>query len=270
MGTIPDFTLPSNPSVTVRLREATVSDAIDFADIDLNQEEKATTLFLERLQAKETYTDPRTWTGEDRRLALYWYWLHTVKETDLPMTFECQHCGETHTMLVDMRAVAEGYTAIKGRAERDVEWAGPEGNFTVHPLTGADMEEIEMLRLKYLDAKKKGGDECGPARFLASRLRLLRVLRCVTFAGLSGENEEAKRKEQEKRLLAMKAAEMSVFAAKVFDALADMEHGLSCEYDEGRILLSTPPIPCPNAEGGEAATTALRFPFRTLDYIPGV
>ena len=30
MGFLPDFTLSSNPEITVRLREATVEDAIDF------------------------------------------------------------------------------------------------------------------------------------------------------------------------------------------------------------------------------------------------
>ena len=63
MGFLPDFTLSSNPEITVRLREATVEDAIDFSELDPAFEEEATTVFLDRMQAPEKYTDPRCWTG---------------------------------------------------------------------------------------------------------------------------------------------------------------------------------------------------------------
>ena len=41
-----EFTLPSNPERKVRLREATVADAIDFSSIDPDFEEEVTSLFL--------------------------------------------------------------------------------------------------------------------------------------------------------------------------------------------------------------------------------
>lgn len=44
MGFLPDFTLSSNPEITVRLREATVEDAIDFSELDPAFEEEATTV----------------------------------------------------------------------------------------------------------------------------------------------------------------------------------------------------------------------------------
>ena len=62
MGFLPDFTLSSNPEITVRLREATVEDAIDFSELDPAFEEEATTVFLDRMQAPEKYTDPRCTT----------------------------------------------------------------------------------------------------------------------------------------------------------------------------------------------------------------
>ena len=42
------FSLPSNPSKEIHLREATVADAIDFTGIDPDFEEEATTLFLNK------------------------------------------------------------------------------------------------------------------------------------------------------------------------------------------------------------------------------
>ena len=66
-----EFSLPSQPEKKIRLKEATVSDAIDFSGIDPDCEEQATTVFLERVQERDTYSDPRLWTGEDRRFALF-------------------------------------------------------------------------------------------------------------------------------------------------------------------------------------------------------
>ena len=54
-----EFSLPSQPEKKIRLKEATVSDAIDFSGIDPDCEEQATTVFLERVQERDTYSDPR-------------------------------------------------------------------------------------------------------------------------------------------------------------------------------------------------------------------
>ena len=62
---IAEFQLPSNPKVTVKLREATVAEAIDFSAVDPRAEETATTLFLNTVQ-EEPAVDAGLWTGEDR------------------------------------------------------------------------------------------------------------------------------------------------------------------------------------------------------------
>ena len=49
-----EFSLPSQPEKKIRLKEATVSDAIDFSGIDPDCEEQATTVFLERVQERDT------------------------------------------------------------------------------------------------------------------------------------------------------------------------------------------------------------------------
>lgn len=100
MGFLPDFTLSSNPEITVRLREATVEDAIDFSELDPAFEEEATTVFLDRMQAPEKYTDPRCWTAQDRRHALFMYRLHTEEYDSMPMAYFCTACQKEHAVSV--------------------------------------------------------------------------------------------------------------------------------------------------------------------------
>ena len=88
------FNLPSNPEVIVCLHEATVSDAIDFSSIDPECEEEATSLFLERVQEKESFSNPREWTGEDRRYALFMYFVNTTTYKTIPLTYKCSICGK--------------------------------------------------------------------------------------------------------------------------------------------------------------------------------
>ena len=145
MKTIPEITLPSNPSVTIRLRETTVADAIDFAGVQEGMEEAVTSLFLERLQDKATFTDPKKWTGEDRRLALFWYWMHTTDEFDPALSFECSVCGENHTVAVDLRQIANNYKVIQGKAERDVEFE--DGTVIVRPLSGKAWKQLKWYAL---------------------------------------------------------------------------------------------------------------------------
>ena len=88
---IPHFTLPSKPSIKISLKEATVSDLLDFADVDPEHEEEVTTLFLNRLQDKGTFVDSLEWSCDDRRFALFWYWLHTTDDCDVVITYICGH-----------------------------------------------------------------------------------------------------------------------------------------------------------------------------------
>ncbi len=83
-----EFSLPSNPKGNLRLREETVAEAIDFSSIDPDCEEEATSLFLEKVQEKETYTDPRQWTGEDRRYALFQYFVSTSTYRSIPLSYK--------------------------------------------------------------------------------------------------------------------------------------------------------------------------------------
>ena len=88
MGFLPDFTLSSNPEITVRLREATVEDAIDFSELDPAFEEEATTVFLDRMQAPEKYTAmPSSCTGCTRKNTTRCQWLTSARHVRKNMLF---------------------------------------------------------------------------------------------------------------------------------------------------------------------------------------
>lgn len=264
MGTIPDFQLPSNPSITVRMREATVADAIDFSGVAEHMEENATSLFLERIQGdKAKYSDPKKWTGEDRRFALLWYWLHVEKDHDVPLIFDCSLCGKKHTELIDFRELSNGYLPINGKPERDFEYGGKK--ITVHPLCGSDLEELELLRLSVRSIEAEYGADSGKFRQGKTRLAVMELI--LSFR-LSGEPQEKPREFREKYIEGMTMAEFETFSSMVADSVLDMRHGLECEISDGKTFLISPPVSCPDhpLEVGPR----LRIPFWTGDYIPSI
>lgn len=263
---IPPFSLPSSPTLKIRMREATVADAIDFADVDEGHEEEVTTLFLSRVQDGESFVHPEIWTGEDRRLALFWYWLHTEKDTAAPLKYDCQHCGEEHTFVCEFRDLAKRYTQIKGKAERELKINGEKA--FIRPLSGRDLEYLEKLRLELEVVGVEKGVNSGEFKKKAAELRFKKFLCHIHF---NRPDDDAKKfKEKSDKFLAMQGTEFTKIAQSVADHLEDMAHGLESEIaDDGQIYLLSPPHKCPNAEGKEAKTQ-LRVPFRNIDHIPGI
>ena len=140
---IAEFQLPSNPKVTVKLREATVAEAIDFSAVDPRAEETATTLFLNTVQ-EEPAVDAGLWTGEDRRFALFQYHLNTTQERTMPVTFTCPRCGGTHTVDVSLSQIMAGYRPMQGEPFREVVLDGH--NVRVMPPNGRGLELLERYR----------------------------------------------------------------------------------------------------------------------------
>jgi len=262
---IPEISLPSNPDRRICLREATVKDVIDFTDIDQGHEEQVTTLFLNRMQDHQdraTQLDAKMWTADDRRAILFWYWIHTAKDPSIALSYECDFCGETHSLLQDMRILGEGYRNLDGKPERELR-----NGMLVRPLTGEDMEFLERGRLSLGVAAEEHGEKSGAYRKKEAQIRLLRLLLCLHS---KEEPETLSRRVDatEKKILLMTTTEFGEMAEQVGDCLADMQHGLDTTMDElGTIYLFTPPHKCPNDEQKEAETR-LRVPFRDIDYIP--
>lgn len=249
---IPAFSLPSNPVKNIQLREATVADAIDFADVSEGHNEQVVSLFLNRVQHKELFYDSKLWTAEDRNLALYWYWMHTTKDPELPLTYDCEFCGKSHTWLLNMRIIGEHYKPIEGKPERDIECNGKK--FTVHALTGADMEDLELGALALELIAVQYGTDSGQYRKDAAKLKLRRFLKLI-------HADDA----IEKDILAMTSSDFDGMVSMVSNALDSMQHGLpDITYDDRGCYFLTPPHKCPEKEG----ETRLRVPFRPWDYIP--
>lgn len=270
-----EFALPSNPAVNVRLREATVQDAIDFSAIDPNCEEEATSLFLERVQEKETYSDPRTWTGEDRRFALFVYHLNTTTYKSVPLTYTCSECGKQHTEDVPLVDIMNGYTPMQGKPFREFPHEGH--NVIVRPLSGADLENIEKYRtdLEMTEARlandRLSNEERhhieGEVRAKRVRMAMYRVICCVDMPYLDDKGTPQSRRAQVEGVIRdMDASIFKEFMAKVMDALEDMRHGLRSSYENGQILLEIPDVKC--QERPEVPGVTLRYPFRFGAVIP--
>lgn len=272
-----EFTLPSNPEVIVRLREATVADAIDFSSIDPECEEEATSLFLERVQEKENFSNPRDWTGEDRRYALFMYFIHTTTYKTIPMTYTCSICGKQHTQDISLAEIMNDYTPIKDQAFREFPWRGH--NVVVRPMIGSDLEDAEKYRYELLlaerefEARREKLDASEVHRqqdmFRAKRVRMamFRVLCCIDLPYLDLKGTPRSRRGEVGNIITeMPASEFKDFARRVEDAIADMRHGLRTAYINGRIYLEIPDVRCD--EQPEQPGILLHYPFRFGAVIP--
>lgn len=274
-----EFTLPSNPAVKVRLREATVAEAIDFSSIDPDCEEEATSLFLEKVQEKETFSDPRQWTGEDRRYALFMYYVHTSNYATIPLTYECSICGKQHTQDIELKRILADYTPIQGNRFREFPHEGH--NVTIMPLIGADLEDLEKFRYdliateQRLEENRPKMDSMSIKRMEAAirakraRMAMYRVICCVDMRWLDEKGTPRSRRQRvEDYLKAMPAKEFEQFMGKVEKALRELRHGLRTVYMQGRIVLEIPDVKC--EEQPEQPGVLLHFPFRFVDVIPTI
>lgn len=264
---IPPFGLPSDPSIKVHLKESTVADALTFADVDIDHEEEVTTLFLKTLQPPERYSDSQQWTGEDRRFALFWYWIHTEKNTAVPLKYDCDFCGKPHTYGFDFKSMVEHYTSIKGKPFREIEFNGEK--ITVKPLNGKNLEDLELMQaqLNLIENENDQGVKSGAYQKQKALINLTRLLMVIDFTADKEQDPEKRYSNREDKVLAMTGSKFADLMNLVEGALADMVHGLNSAYENGRIDLVTPPHKCPNREEKEAKTR-IRVPFWNSDYIP--
>ncbi|MFH1984775.1 MAG: hypothetical protein ABIL58_23285 [Pseudomonadota bacterium] len=247
---IPAFNLPSNPAVEIRLQEATVQVMIDMADINPAREEAATTRFLDAISG----ADSRTWTADDRRFALLWYFVHVETDHSYQVRYECGHCGETHQFTFDLKLLLDGYRDILGKPEAKVTVCGKE--VTIVPLDGRAMEALELERIGIEAMEAEHGVDSVEARKARLQMRLNELLHRIRFAGV--ENPDA-------HLTGMKIAELRALTDAVAAAEEKMTHGIESIYDEGIVYLVSPPHACPK---GEETETRCRVRFRTGEFIP--
>ena len=270
-----EFSLPSQPEKKIRLKEATVSDAIDFSGIDPDCEEQATTVFLERVQERDTYSDPRLWTGEDRRFALFTYFVHTARDRSVPLKYTCGICDEEHTVDIKLARIMDTYTPIQGKAFREFVHYGH--NVIVHPMRGRDLELLETYRydLRLTEEKlENDGLTASELRQLTEEVRmkrvrmgLFRIMCCIDLPFLDANaTPESRRPQVEEYIKQLPAGVFGEFFQNVQEKLREMRHGLKSALIDGRIYLQIPDVRCENVP--DAPGVVLHYPFRPFSIIP--
>ena len=270
-----EFSLPSQPEKKIRLKEATVSDAIDFSGIDPDCEEQATTVFLERVQERDTYSDPRLWTGEDRRFALFTYFVHTARDRSVPLKYTCGICDEEHTVDIKLARIMDTYTPIQGKAFREFVHYGH--NVIVHPMLGRDLELLETYRydLRLTEEKlENDGLTASELRQLTEEVRmkrvrmgLFRIMCCIDLPFLDANaTPESRRPQVEEYIKQLPAGVFGEFFQNVQEKLREMRHGLKSALIDGRIYLQMPDVRCENVP--DAPGVVLHYPFRPFSIIP--
>ena len=248
------FSLPSDPGREIQLREATVAEAMEFAEVRPEHEEALTTRFLNTVQDPATFSDCRHWTGDDRRFALYWYSLHTLSDRLLSIPYECPHCNEPHVQNFDLNVLADTYEEIKGAAYRQVD------DWRVIPLTGEALERLELKRLEQSSMTKDSPEY----RRKAAEIRLETLVEQLQIPADLEAKPDQRRANVRTRLAGMTATAFEALQDQIEDAQDDMTHGLKSETVNGRLLLITPPHTCPT----KGVATVLQLPFRSIDNIP--
>ena len=270
-----EFSLPSQPEKKIRLKEATVSDAIDFSGIDPDCEEQATTVFLERVQERDTYSDPRLWTGEDRRFALFTYFVHTARDRSVPLKYTCGICDEEHTVDIKLARIMDTYTPIQGKAFREFVHYGH--NVIVHPMLGRDLELLEtyLYDLRLTEEKlENDGLTASELRQLTEEVRmkrvrmgLFRIMCCIDLPFLDANaTPESRRPQVEEYIKQLPAGVFGEFFQNVQEKLREMRHGLKSALIDGRIYLQIPDVRCENVP--DAPGVVLHYPFRPFSIIP--
>ena len=135
--------IPSRKCEVV-FREPTVQDSIDLASIHPDHEEQAVSWWLNTLQDGKKKLPAEEMTQEDRQCCLLLTFFMTQSDTARRVTYDCQFYGKSHPMIVDYAELA-----TVGLEEKDevpsVELL--DGEFTMRPLDGQALEELEMERL---------------------------------------------------------------------------------------------------------------------------
>lgn len=295
---IPIFKLPSEPEREIFFDEQKYSDMIDLAEVAKSQEEKLTTIFLNKWQTdKEKFYDSRRWTGEDRRTALFWIYIHFTKNWDYECKYQC-NCEKEHKDKINLYELGLSYKTINGLPERDIEIDGQQ--IIVHPLRGDALEELEYMRIPLADAdmarkelsdtldrieKLHGfsdaywkqfkkirefdnriGRESGEYNKVLTQIRGLEVMFAIELKNKNGILKN--RREKERYIESLSITKFNQLRDMVFEALSGMQHGLQTVLIDGKIYILSNPIQCP--DGKEVYPLRLRIPFRNHNTIWGI
>jgi len=212
---------------TVKFREITVQDAISLSKVNEKLEEKATTWWLNSLQPEEDRFDSAEWSQEDRMLGLLYLFLLTQEDVKRNISYECTQCGERHTFLADYSFLAtKNVEALEA-------WPSVsllDGKYTMEPLRGKDLEELEQLRLSETDMS----DNQFKLQVLAKRL-----------------------KQPADELAKLTLKEYVQLLTEADEKIGELTHGIDLTTEHE----------CPNKGG---AVSRIVLPFQVDEYLPRI
>ena len=247
---VPEFENPANPESKISLKQASVSDALQFAELNPDADESTLSNFLRAIQKPENFTDPLTWTAQTRQFALYWYTLHTTKNTQRKATYSCRSCGKKHTHHYDLKDLLHHVQAIQGKAERDFTFNND--LLRISPLNGSDMENFELKRFELFPGPDLTDDQERHNRNIRAQIRLLRVIYSIDLPSDLESDKNARYKNKESYVMSLDYEDYSLLENAVKNAQAEMNHGLKSEVDEsGELGLFIGNAKCSKQKEGE-------------------
>lgn len=281
MATIPTIKLPSS-GVAVRFRESTIADCLNYCDLNEAFDEALATEYLNSIQEGEV-NDSALWTAQDRRLALWWIFICTSKETAIGYEYECQHCGESHLQLVDLLDLDNEATSltIDPFFDEKMMFNGVERNIRLHPYDGRAMMHMEIVRIERDSYPQDSKDYAKED----ARLKLYEIAHSFdflpakpSFFGLMKPKEtpqtfEEALNEKYAAIASMsRISEFPLLVAATKAAQEKLKHGLNMTFIDGKAHIVSPDMPCETKtdEKGEAMVTRLLIPFRCSVFIPTV
>lgn len=266
MSTIPAIKLPSSGR-SIQFREATVEDCLTYCDISDDFDEAMTTQYLNSVQVGEV-CDSRKWTADDRRLALWWIFVTSSKDTVIAYEYPCEHCGENHLYGLDMVDLDDEATSLSVSPHIDgtILSDGEEFKVQFHPYLGDAMVSMEQARLdiKHLDP------DSAAAKRAKARLKLLELAHAFDLVEHAPEDALGFKMGLIAKM--SRVNELPELTAAVLSAHEKLKHGLNTQYRDGQAFIVSPAIPCPNKQDGkgEAMHSRLLIPFRGSAFIPTV
>ncbi|WP_426575464.1 hypothetical protein ACP179_00975 (plasmid) [Xenorhabdus stockiae] len=262
---IPDFPLPSNPSVEIRFRMPDVSDAMAYSGADPEQEEALTTRYLNDMQHGENKQDAARWTAQDRRTALWWIFCNSRIDTTLTVSYACAHCHKEHYYDYDARAldISTGVLTVEAFETVAIPVRGKSYDWVLKPLDGRAMEHLE-------NARHSLPSPTDPA--YGNELINLRMMELAHQAHLPTQPDDFMAAAKSRYDLITQMAldtEFAPLVARIELMNRRLAHGLAMKIEKGKAHLLLPQHRCPESgKEGTANYTQLYTPFRNHHFFP--
>jgi hypothetical protein len=257
---ISELAQPSNIKNKIHLRGATVKQAMSFSDVVEAHSERITTEFLNAVQTPESFTDSAKWTEADRLTALFWYHIHTVKDSFVSLSYECSHCKKPHDQYFDSRLLAEPFNTLQGKPYREVEILNKQ--ITFEPLNGGALEAIQAVK-RALVSKGVTNTQ------IKNEIALERLIRSFHFTHSPAKSVDDLREWA----LGLEIPEYWELMAASDAAQESLKHGVPYQNTDGDVCFICPPHKCINThllaeEQKEGAVSQLLWPFLCGNFIP--